>query len=233
MADTDSEARPPEDEEPIVERKDSSKKKDKRNLAGTPATKCFAWPSDTKFQEMDGQFATQEYIQQLIRTDPSDIATICTLPTGQDKSVWVMEHLRIVLSSLNMLVVALSDECTAESCPLMVATKDWEFLCAAHPKTPRKCSAIDYTMHTLSGFNALLNSDEFPSRVRVSAKATKYFASIARRLYRLFAHPYYHHRAIFDQFEAETHLCKRFLHFATIYQLMTRQELTPPIALTS
>ena len=58
---------------------------------------------------MDGQFAIQEYIQQLIRTsspsdrrcsaatagkDPSDIATICKCPKGHDANVWILEHLR-------------------------------------------------------------------------------------------------------------------------------------------
>jgi len=217
-----------------VDRKEGDTKRPKvfRNLPGTPGKLCFAaWPPEQKFEELDGQFAIQEYIQQLIRKDPSDIATICKCPKGHDSNVWILEHLRIFLAQLNLLAVYLSEDCTGESCPMMVATKDWEFLCAAHQGAPRKCSAIDYTVHTLSGFNALLNSDEFPSRVRVTPKAIKFFPSIARRLYRLFAHPYYHHRQIFDEFERDTHLCKRFLQFTTAHQLMSKKEFTPPMNL--
>lgn len=49
---------------------------------------------EAKFRDMDGQFATQEYIQQLIRADPADVATICKLPAQHDKLVWTLEHLR-------------------------------------------------------------------------------------------------------------------------------------------
>lgn len=46
----------------------------------------------------------------------------------------------------------------------MTATDQWIFLCAAH-KTPKECTAIDYTRHTLDGAACLLNSNKyFPSR---------------------------------------------------------------------
>lgn len=65
---------------------------------------------------------------------------------------------------LYTLVTELGEVCTLESCPKMSAGKEWEFLCAAHPK-PQGCCAIDYITHTLNGFTTLLNSpDLFPSR---------------------------------------------------------------------
>jgi hypothetical protein len=81
----------------------------------------------------------------------------------------------------------------------MKATDEWLYLCAAH-KTPKECCAIDYIIHTLDGTAALLNSDKyFPSRVSISESSLKYFQSIARRLYRVFSHAYFHHRDLFDQ----------------------------------
>lgn len=63
-----------------------------------------------------------------------------------------------------------------------------------------ECCAIDYIIHTLDGTAALLNSDKyFPSRVSISEPSLKYFQSIARRLYRVFSHAYFHHRELFDQ----------------------------------
>lgn len=38
---------------------------------------------------------------------------------------------------LNFLVVALRDDCTKDSCPVMKATDEWQYLCAAH-KTPKE-----------------------------------------------------------------------------------------------
>ena len=65
---------------------------------------------------------------------------------------------------LNQLTVKLRGECTPSSCPVMNATDEWQYLCAAH-KTPKECCAIDYIVHTLDGTSALLCLDKaFPSR---------------------------------------------------------------------
>jgi len=206
----------------------STEAKPKRNLPGTPASQLFQFKMEEKFEDLQGQFASQEYLQHLIRSDASDVIKICAVPAGQDKAVWILEHLRCALAELHTLVIALDRVCTKDTCPMMIATKDWEFLCAAHPKEPKKCCAIDYTLHTLNGFTSLVNNAElFPSRVRVPPKSTKVFGSIARRLYRVFAHAYFHHREQFDAFEAETHLTKRYLTFCLMHELMTAKEATP------
>ena len=65
---------------------------------------------------------------------------------------------------LNGLAVKLQLGCQPDTCTQMTATEQWIFLCAAH-KTPKECSAIDYTRHTLDGAACLLNSNKyFPSR---------------------------------------------------------------------
>lgn len=53
--------------------------------------------------------------------------------------------------------------------------------------------------------------------------------SVCRRVYRIFSHAYFHHRQIFETFEAETHLCRRFTVFVTKYKLMTKDNLIVPI----
>lgn len=51
------------------------------------------WP-DEAFEEMDSTLAVQQYIQQLIRRDPSNIELILKMPDAQDEGVWKYEHLR-------------------------------------------------------------------------------------------------------------------------------------------
>lgn len=51
------------------------------------------WP-DEPFEEMDSTLAVQQYIQQQIRKDPSNIDVILTPPESQDEGVWKYEHLR-------------------------------------------------------------------------------------------------------------------------------------------
>ena len=138
---------------------------------------------------MDSTLAVQQYIQQLIKRDPSNVELILTMPEAQDEGVWKYEHLRWVCTvnnlyllsfvvkmkslfifnrqfcmELNGLAVRLQKQCSPSTCTQMTATDQWIFLCAAH-KTPKECPAIDYTRHTLDGAACLLNSNKyFPSR---------------------------------------------------------------------
>lgn len=114
---------------------------------------------------MDSTLAVQQWIQQTINRDPSNITAILTPPETQDEEVWKYEHLRQFCMELNGLAVKLQAECFPETCNQMTATEQWIFLCAAH-KSPKECPAIDYTRHTLDGAACLLNSNKyFPSRL--------------------------------------------------------------------
>eukprot|EP01112_Ceratiomyxa_fruticulosa_P021563 TRINITY_DN7634_c0_g1_i1.p1 TRINITY_DN7634_c0_g1~~TRINITY_DN7634_c0_g1_i1.p1 ORF type:complete len:211 (-),score=19.82 TRINITY_DN7634_c0_g1_i1:151-783(-) len=193
-----------------------------RNPPGTKNQDMYAWP-DQPLEKMDTTFATQQYIQQKIRHDSSDVKGILTVPEGQDEAVWQYEHLRIFTLQLNQMVVLFDEVCNETSCPAMKATDEWLYLCAAH-KEPRECSAIDYIIHTLDGTANLLNSDKwFPSRVSIPEGSLKHFQSIARRLYRIFSHAFFHHRSLFDMYENETHLCERFAKFSTIFKLIPKK----------
>ncbi|KAI5711277.1 hypothetical protein M8J76_007640 [Diaphorina citri] len=200
----------------------------RRNRPGSKAKDFNRWP-DEPFEEMDGTLAVQQYIQQQIRKDPSNIDVILTPPDSQDEGVWKYEHLRQFCMELNGLAVRLQYECHPETCTQMTATEQWIFLCAAH-KAPKECPAIDYTRHTLDGAACLLNSNKyFPSRVSIKESSVAKLGSVCRRVYRIFSHAHFHHTAIFDQFEAETHLCRRFTVFVMKYNLMSKDNIIVPI----
>mmetsp|Transcript_91937 Transcript_91937/g.297398 ORF Transcript_91937/g.297398 Transcript_91937/m.297398 type:complete len:389 (-) Transcript_91937:90-1256(-) len=201
----------------------------RRNLPGTPAAQMWNWPV-RPLVASEGPLRVAEYIQDLLRQSTSDLERIYELPEGccVDPLLWQYEHLRQFLIELNLLMVALGEECTPDTCPKMTASNEWQYLCAAHRKT-QDCAAIDYMSHTIDGSTALLtNAKHFGSRGSVPPDSGKYFQSMARRLYRIFAHVYYHHRSIFDEREAETHLCARFSHFVMRYQLMSPSMLLVP-----
>lgn len=69
----------------------------------------------------------------------------------------------------------------------------------------------------------------FLFRVSIKESSVAKLGSVCRRVYRIFSHAYYHHRSIFDEFETETCLCKRFTHFVTKYNLMSKDNLIVPI----
>lgn len=194
------------------------------------------------FSDYDGPLALSEYIQDLIRSKPSDIEKIYELPSPEiDVLLWQYEHLRQFVLEFNLLLVALAGECTVETCPKMTASNEWQYLCAAHRK-PQDCAAIDYIRHTIEGSTALLTNRPRATRDPVATRASgpgleevpsakhcaKHFQSMSRRLYRIFAHVYFHHRATFDWVEGKTRLCARFQHFVMRYQLMSRSMLLVP-----
>ncbi|OWF49449.1 MOB-like protein phocein [Mizuhopecten yessoensis] len=202
----------------------------RRNRPGTKTENWCSW-SDESFEEMDSTLAVQQFIQQAIRKDFTNVEEILTPPEGQDEGVWKYEHLRQFCMELNGLAVKLqlNNECNPETCTQMTATEQWIFLCAAH-KTPKECPAIDYTRHTLDGAACLLNSNKyFPSRVSIKESSVAKLGSVCRRVYRIFSHAYFHHRTLFDEYENETYLCRRFTNFVTKYNLMSKDNLIVPI----
>lgn len=59
-----------------------------------PFKKYFsAWPAES-FEDMDSTLAVQQYIQQMIKRDPSNVDLILTGPEAHDEGVWKYEHLR-------------------------------------------------------------------------------------------------------------------------------------------
>uniref|UniRef100_A0A4W4GSV7 MOB family member 4, phocein n=1 Tax=Electrophorus electricus TaxID=8005 RepID=A0A4W4GSV7_ELEEL len=191
----------------------------RRNRPGTKAKDFYNW-SDESFEEMDSTLAVQQYIQQNIRSDCSNIEKIMEPPEGQDEGVWKYEHLSVLFTV---------NGCHPDSCTQMTATEQWLFLCAAH-KTPKECPAIDYTRHTLDGAACLLNSNKyFPSRVSIKESSVAKLGSVCRRIYRIFSHAFFHHRQIFDAYENDTFLCHRFTRFVMKYNLMSKDNLIVPI----
>ncbi|KAH9403909.1 PREDICTED: MOB-like protein phocein [Rhagoletis zephyria] len=200
----------------------------RRNPKGCTSESFYNW-ADEPFEEMDSTIAVQQFIQQKIRKDPSNVDDILTPPKGQELGIWKYEHMRQFCLELNRLTVKLQTECNPETCSQMTATEQWIFLCAAH-KAPKECPAIDYTRHTLDGAAALLNSNKyFPSRVTIKESSVAKLGSICRRVYRIFSHAYYHHKAIYDEFESLYFLCKRFSMFSIKYELMSVENLIVPI----
>lgn len=131
--------------------------------------------------------------------------------------------------------------CTRDTCPEMKAG-EWLFLCAAHfPQSTMSspsangvgaspCCAIDYTVHTLNGATTLLNSSKnFPSRISIPPASQRHYPSLSRRLYRIFAHAYYHHREVFDQVEADHNLYARFTALCDKFGLVAKElRVIPP-----
>mmetsp|Transcript_10143 Transcript_10143/g.16396 ORF Transcript_10143/g.16396 Transcript_10143/m.16396 type:complete len:215 (+) Transcript_10143:2-646(+) len=209
----------------------------RRNLPGTKRAGLFAWdgkaegkgsgPDDFKHS---GQYSVQEYIQALIRADPSNVEKICSCPDSVHPDEWLYEHLRQFMTELNVLIVQLSPNCDSTTFPKMTAGEACEFLSACDGE-PKMVSAIDYCCHNLDFYIAALNRNKNfprPHHGALPKKASKEMKEATKRLYRVMAHAYYHHKDFFVKFEERTHLYQRLAALNKGYQL-TR--FTPPIQL--
>ncbi|WAR51647.1 hypothetical protein PtB15_1B83 [Puccinia triticina] len=183
---------------------------------------------------LESPFQLQEYIAHLVRADPHAVARIIKLPSPHvQREVWIYEQLRRLAHDLgHPLVSALQADCNRAKCPEMKAG-EWLYLCAAHATAnENECCAIDYIVHTLDGATALLNSARyFPSRLQIPASSIKHFTSIARRLYRILAHAWFHHRELFEECEMETSLYARFLALTDEFGLIAEDLLVIPRAI--
>ena len=91
---------------------------------------------------------------------------------------------------------------------------------------------MDYSLHTMDGAATVLNSQRyFADRVNIPQEKETFqlFSNMLRRLYRIFAHAYYHHREEFDAFEAERFLCERFVRFGLANKLINKKHLIMPV----
>eukprot|EP00871_Galdieria_phlegrea_P000081 jgi/Galph1/1073/GphlegSOOS_G5878.1 len=138
--------------------------------------------------------------------------------------------LRFVVQ-LNCFACFLGEVCNYNTCPQMSATKDVLYLCAAHERA-QECCAIDYISHCLDGATSLLTSEEVVSPNLVGKNQDvnlQNFRLIMRRLYRLFAHAYYHHLDTFKKFEQETELFQHFCSFSSYFNLISPSDMLVPM----
>ncbi len=110
----------------------------RRNRPGTSAHDWWCW-SEQELDEMESTLAVQQFIQQLIKKNPSAVDTILLPPEQQDENIWKYEQVRQFCLELNLITVRLQQECNATTCTQMTATEQWIFLCAAH-KNPKEVS---------------------------------------------------------------------------------------------
>ncbi|KAJ4496416.1 Mob1/phocein, partial [Lentinula edodes] len=206
---------------------------------------------------LDSAFQLQEYISLVIRKDVHDVDRIISIPSipgkedgkGVDENCWIYEQLRRLAQRPHTpLITALQVECTRQTCPEMKAG-EWLYLCVAHGNEStshssssengsggpgggmmmEQCCAIDYILHTIDSATALLNSPRaFPSRLSIPVPSVRHFSSLARRLGRVFAHAYFHHRDLFEQAEAESSLYRRFEEMVGRWGLVPREFLVIP-----
>jgi MOB kinase activator 1 len=155
------------------------------------------------------------------------------LPEGEDLNEWLATNTVDFFNTLSLLYGAVSEFCTPLTCPVMCAGPRYEYLWAAPGSKPARVSAPEYIDLLLNSTEASLsNEDLFPTAP--GRPFTKAFLpevrTIYKRLFRIFAHLYYHHFDKVVELGAESHLntsLKHFVLFCEAFQLVDAKELAP------
>ncbi|CAG9997731.1 unnamed protein product [Clonostachys byssicola] len=212
---------------------------------GTKAADMAAGPPLIPLQELDSAFQLQEHLAALHYhhtaegTKPINRETALQLaqpPQGIDKTLWLYELCRFLISQCNSLIIGFlfdAPPCSAHTCPEMRAS-EWQFLCAVHEQ-PKSCCAIDYCCHTLDwAANVVTDQKLFPSRFVVLSDAhsknvgVKNLVNVFRRLHRIFAHAWFQHRSVFWSVEGETGLYVFFKTVCDLYDLLPAENYKLP-----
>ncbi|GAB1318933.1 hypothetical protein MFIFM68171_09143 [Madurella fahalii] len=210
---------------------------------GTKSADMAAGPPLVPLHELDSAFQLQEHLAALhyyhtsSHTSPMTreaAGLLATPPPNIDKTLWLYELCRFLISQCNSLIVGFlfdTPPCSAQTCPEMRAS-EWQFLCAVHD-APKSCCAIDYCCHTLDwAANVVTNPKIFPSRFVVDAHdkntALKNLINVFRRLHRIFAHAWFQHRGVFWNVEGQTGLYVFFKTVCDIYDLLPAENYKLP-----
>lgn len=182
------------------------------------------------------QSCVREYIDSL---QPSMVDKFFEPPiqmTPLAQKIVRFENLSLILAEMSHLLSHLAAECTKATCPTMLATVEWKFLCTVHGTEPQDCCAMSYSSHFLDqGLPTFLRfcSQDFlqASNRTAASEAVKNYQFIERRSYRILAHGYFHHKAQFAQFERERFLYRRFIRYLNVYAPKQVSSMVPFIPL--
>eukprot|EP01083_Nonionella_stella_P291465 991778_1 len=199
----------------------------KRVYPGMKLSEIFQY-EPTPISEKETLFSMSEYIKELVLNDYTNVEKIIDIPRDLSASngrlQYQIESMKYFLIEVVYFVVYLSAECNNTNCNKMQATSKFRYRCSAHRK-PKDCNAIQYCVHTLDLFTEKLNNKEYnvcsPNYNKIpEKKAKKDIGDLCRRVYRIFAHAFFHHQQLFDHYESKHLLCTRFIMFFRKYQLV-------------
>jgi len=157
------------------------------------------------------------------------------LPKGEEINEWLAVNTVDFFNEISLLYGTITEFCTAQTCPVMSASAQYEYLWCDNQKIkkPIKCSAPEYVDYLMSWVESQLNDESiFP--LQVGAAFPKNFQStvktIFKRLFRVYAHIYHSHFQKVVDLGAEAHLntCfKHFMYFVQEFKLIDSKELMP------
>ncbi|KTA95402.1 DBF2 kinase activator protein MOB1 [Nakaseomyces glabratus] len=163
------------------------------------------------------------------------------LPRGENENEWMAVHCVDFYNQINMLYGTITEFCSPQTCPRMIATNEYEYLWAfQRGQPPVSVPAPKYV-------EALMKwcQDQFDNESIFPAKTSGQFPDkfierhvipILRRLFRVYAHIYCHHFNEILELNLQTVLNTSFRHFCLFtqeFQLLKASDFGPLLELVT
>ncbi|OHT13955.1 MOB kinase activator-like 1 [Tritrichomonas foetus] len=170
---------------------------------------------------------------QLETIDVKEFNMIITLPPGEDILEWYAYNVFDFHRQVSMLFSTISEFCTSENCPRMTAGSGFKYLWSDGVPTPVEMAAPAYISKLLDLIEHQLDDEAiFPSTPEkpFPSNFMTIIRNIMKRLFRVYAHFYYHHIEHFQVLQIEKYLNTSFRHFILFnkkYSLIAPAQLEP------
>ncbi|KAG5439617.1 hypothetical protein PCANB_002194 [Pneumocystis canis] len=186
-----------------------------------------------KIEENNRRFQLKEYTKATLGS--GSLERVVRLPEGEDLNEWLAANTVDFYNQINMLYGTITEFCICETCPMMSAGSQYEYLWqdSNKYKKPTKMSAPEY-IETLLQWVLSFIDDESIFPTKNGFPFPKCFLLIIRqiykRLFRVYAHIYCHHFSAIIALGEEAHLntsFKHFIFFVNEFNLIEKKEYAP------
>lgn len=180
----------------------------------------------------------RSYAEQTLGSDNALIQAV-KLPKDEDINEWLAVHVVDFYNQINMLYGTITEFCSPQTCPRMIATEEYEYLwqdtssLVGAPKKPVSLAACDYVENLMNWIQNFFDNDNiFPSKI--GAPFPQQFPNLVKtmfkRLLRIYAHIYCHHFHEISELGLQSHLntlLKHYVLFSREFDLISKKDYGP------
>lgn len=164
-----------------------------------------------------------------------DITSAVKLPAGENLNDWLAVNVVDFYNQLSCLYAPVAEHCTPKSCPEMTAGPQFKYAWqdSKQYKKPTMLPANEYITNVMLWTESYINNEKyFPSdpNVPYPNDFVSIVQNIFKRLFRIYAHIYHHHREDIRSIGAEAHLntsFRHFIYFTKEFKLIPEEQLAP------
>ncbi|KAJ3442071.1 mob kinase activator-like [Anaeramoeba flamelloides] len=187
-----------------------------------------------KVRDKEKQRELLEYTENI--SGHQNLRKTVRLPEGESINEWLACNTVDFYNQINMIFGTINLYCDSQTCPSMTAGSKYEYLWATIVNEQRqfkKVSASEYIKNLMDWIQSLLDDEKtFSSKNDIPFPKNFYdiIKDIFKRLFRVYAHIFYHHYSLIMQlgFNEEFNMSfKHFIFFVEEFELMSVTEIQP------